>query len=1199
LGSVAAAAENARAGWELSGTTYPSNLVPGVNHVSEVVSSEAAGPFKLIYEGQETAPIPFGSAPVTVQSNLEALSSIGTGNVSVAAAATPGIYTVTFVGALASMQGHELEASGASAVLKRKGGASGTIGVNIFNVGAAGSVGAITVTDTLPPGVKAKEAGELEIAGMEGERGSAEGWGVDPRLGHEYWQCSGDGPGVDAGVAGATTVTCVNTEGFSTFRGGGGLPISGGANPQPPIGIAVEAGADAPALTNRIAIGGGGALAPASTHNTITVGPVPAHSGLMSWDAWASNANGTIDTQAGSHPYEMTTVYNLATETPASGQREGFLVDGELQNLEATLPPGFIGNLASVPQCSAQRLALNESGGCPVASMVGTLKAQLIGQSMEATHPVFNMVPPPGEPAQLGVKILGVTVRFDFSVRTGGDDGITVHINNLAQTAIDQAMLTIWGVPGDHSHDRWRTGHNGGCRQAQLEQSPVGENEETESYCSTPQFPVLTPILTLPTACGEPQPFLIRELGAWQDPAARSEAGSLSHDANDNPTGFTGCENLSFGPSISVLAETAIGDSPSGLTAEVKPGIGGLEETTSLGSADIADATVTLPPGFAVNPGQASGLQTCSRQRAALENLPNGEENDGPASCPASSKLGTVLVKSPLIEGAEDKQLEGGIYLLPSSPPELKLLATASADGVNVKLVGSAHLNEETGQITTTFEGTPQMPASLFKLTFAGGAQATLVTPATCGVSDAVASFTPWSSPFLANFVQDAPIAITEGAGGGACPSGALPFAPSLSAGVGNTQAGGYTSFSATLTRGDGQQRVQTLQIKMPKGLAGILANVPLCGEPQAAAGTCGSASQVGHAVVTAGPGAYPLTIPQPGAPEISVYLTGPYRGAPFGLSIVAPIVAGPFNLGTIVTRARIEVDPHTAQVTVTSDPLPQIVKGVPTDLRQIAVTIDKSSFTYNPTNCAATAVTGTATSTGGASSQVSSRFQVGGCRELPFKPTFKVSTQAKTSKKGGASLDVKVTSNRTQANIGQVAVTLPKQLPSRLSTIQQACPDATFNANPASCPAGANIGIATAVTPVLSSPLTGPAYLVSHGGAGFPDLVLILQGEGVKLELVGSIDIKHGVTSSAFNSVPDAPISTFELKLPEGPHSGLAAVLPAKAKGSLCGTSLVMPTTLTGQNGAVVKQNTKIAVTGCTKAKHRKKTKHRKTRKG
>jgi hypothetical protein len=371
------------------------------------------------------------------------------------------------------------------------------------------------------------------------------------------------------------------------------------------------------------------------------------------------------------------------------------------------------------------------------------------------------------------------------------------------------------------------------------------------------------------------------------------------------------------------------------------------------------------------------------------------------------------------------------------------------------------------------------------------------------------------------------------------------------------------------------------------------LASVKQCPEPQAAQGTCGPDSLIGHTTVSAGLGSDPFTVPTG-----QVFITGPYHGAPFGLSIAVPAKAGPIDLGTgpcdcVVVRAKVEVDPHTAQVTVDSDPLPTILQGIPLQVKHVNVTVDRPGFMFNPTSCEHLAATGTLTGGSGGTAQASVPFQVTNCASLPFKPTFKVSTQANTSKKNGASLDVKVTSSQGAANIGKVAVTLPKALPSRLTTIQQACPEATFNANPASCPAGSNIGTATAHTPILASAFTGPAYLVSHGGAAFPDLVVILQGEGVKLELTGSINIKKSITSSAFNAVPDAPISSFELNLPEGPHSGLTAVLPAKAKGSLCGTSLVMPTTLTGQNGAQIKQNTKIAVTGCAKAK--KKPKHKK----
>jgi hypothetical protein len=550
--------------------------------------------------------------------------------------------------------------------------------------------------------------------------------------------------------------------------------------------------------------------------------------------------------------------------------------------------------------------------------------------------------------------------------------------------------------------------------------------------------------------------------------------------------------------------------------------------------------------------------------------------------------VGTVEVETPSLAGT----LEGSIYLARQNENPfgsllaLYIVVDDPTTGVVIKLPGRLDTDPGTGRLTATFDDSPQFQVSELRTHFFGGPRAALRTPVTCGSYTVGSVLTPWSAPDSGPpATPSGEFEITSGPGGSSCPN-PQPFGPSFSAGTASNQAGAFSAFSATFSRNDGEQNLGGATIKTPPGLLGILKNVVQCGEPQASQGACGQASLIGHTTVAAGAGPDPFYV-QGG----QVFLTGPYKGAPFGLSIVVPAVAGPFNLGNVVVRAAISVDPHTAQITVTSDPLPTILQGIPLDVRTVNVNIDRAAFMFNPTSCEPFSVAGTLTSTQGAQAQVSSRFQAANCAGLAFKPSFTVSTQANTSKKNGASLDVKASyPPGAQANIHSVAVTLPKQLPSRLSTIQQACPEATFNANPASCPAGSNIGTATANTPVLANPVVGPAYLVSHGGAAFPDLVVILQGEGVTLDLVGSINIKKQVTSSTFSNVPDAPISSFELKLPAGPHSGLAAVLPAKAKGNLCGTSLTMPTTITGQNGAVVKQNTKIQVTGCTKkAKTRK----------
>ena len=402
-----------------------------------------------------------------------------------------------------------------------------------------------------------------------------------------------------------------------------------------------------------------------------------------------------------------------------------------------------------------------------------------------------------------------------------------------------------------------------------------------------------------------------------------------------------------------------------------------------------------------------------------------------------------------------------------------------------------------------------------------------------------------------------------------------------------------------------------------------MLSTVPLCPEPQAGEGKCSAASQIGHASVASGPGPYPLVIPQPGDPEIPIYLTGPYKGAPFGLSIVTHVIAGPFNLGTIVTRAKVEVDPYTAQITVTTDELPQVVAGVPTDLRLIDSVIDRPGFIFNPTDCEPTSFSGIAWGAPppgapgpGASASISSHFQVGSCRQLEFTPKFSVATSGKTSRVDGADLVAKVTNppsaQGSQADIARVKVELPAQLPSRLSTLRKACAAAQFEANPAGCPAASLVGHAVVRTPELPVPLEGPAIFVSHGGEAWPSLVIVLQGDNVTIDLVGTTFIsKADVTSTTFKAVPDAPFSSFELTLPEGPDSALTS------DGSLCDpthtvavkkrttirihghrrrvtrkvnetkpTTLVMPNEFVAQNGAVIHQNTTIAVTGCSRAR-------------
>jgi hypothetical protein len=487
------------------------------------------------------------------------------------------------------------------------------------------------------------------------------------------------------------------------------------------------------------------------------------------------------------------------------------------------------------------------------------------------------------------------------------------------------------------------------------------------------------------------------------------------------------------------------------------------------------------------------------------------------------------------------------------------------------------------------------------KLKFEGGPRAPLANPQSCGSFTTVSALTSWSSTSERAAEPSAPFTVSG------CTN---QFAPAFSAGTVNPQAAASSPFTLTFSRQDREQDLSGITVNMPEGLLGKIAGIPQCGEAQANAGTCPAASRIGSATAAAGAGSHPYW--QTG----QVFLTGPYRGGPFGLSVVVPAQAGPYNLGNIVVRAAIYVDPRTAQLTVISNSLPQSVDGVPLRLQTVNVTVDREGFISNPTSCEPTQIAASLTGGGGSSASVASRFQAGGCTALPFKPVFAVTTEAKTSKAEGASLDVKITQQSGEANIHRVDVQLPLSLPSRLTTLQKACSEAQFAQNPAGCPSGSLVGTATAATPLLNVALTGPAYLVSHGGAAFPDLDIVLQGEGVTIILVGNTDIKKGITYSRFETVPDAPISSFELRLPEGPDSLLTAY------GSLCAPSkvvtvrkhvsvrrhgrtvqvlrsvkhtvaeqLLIPTTIVAQSGVQIAQSTKIAVTGCPTMMNSKKT--------
>ncbi len=885
--------------------------------------------------------------------------------------------------------------------------------------------------------------------------------------------------------------------------------------------------------------------------------------GAEGFEMSASDHAGAPETQAGSHPYAFTTSFALT-----SAEFNGRTGPSEsLKDLRLDLPAGFTGNPTAATKCLPAQLTsfLEEQSdvplACPSSSQVGMAKLNIPVFPFPLYTPVYNMATTPDQPAQLGFAILGVGIYVNLGVRTGGDYGLTATLpDTTAALPLLGSSLTLWGVPSDPSHDSQRCIFpelfTGVCEAPQ----GVGAEQSAPHPSNLPP----KPFLSLPTACTGPLTAGV-SADSWQQP------GIFVSTSFAMPA-VEGCGRVPFNPSLSVSPDSSVAGAPTGLSVELR--FPQEEAPGGLAEANLKKAVVTLPAGMAVSPSAAGGLGACSEEQVALS-------DPGAASCPDSSKIGSVEIRTPVLESP----LEGSVYLAQQgSNPFGSLLAlylVAEGSGVRIKLPGQISADPVTGQLTTTFDNSPRQPLSDLKLSFFGGPRAALVNPPACGTYTASAVLTPWSgTPPVA---ETSSFEVSQG-----CHS--AQFAPSFTAGTANNQAGGFSPLSVTFSRGDADQGLGAVKLTTPPGLLGLLKSVALCGEPQASQGTCGQGSLIGHTTVGAGAGSSPFYLGG------QVYLTGPYKGAPFGLSIVVPAIAGPFNLGTVVVRAAISVDPATTALTVTSDPLPTILQGIPLQLRTVNVTVDRPGFIFNPTDCEPLALTGTVTSTQDAQAQVSSHFQAANCGVLPFHPVFSVSSLAKTSRNGGAALDVKVSyPSGAQANIHSVAVTLPKQLPARLSTIQQACPEAVFNQNPASCDEGSNIGVGTAVTPILKNPLIGPAYLVSHGGAAFPDIDVVLQGEGITLVLTGHVNIsKAGITSASFFAVPDAPIGSFELNLPEGPHSGLSAV------GSLCASPLTMPTTITGQNGAVITQTTKIKVTGCTpvKKKHKAKKKHKKHKK-
>jgi hypothetical protein len=1016
--------------------------------------------------------------------------------------------------------------------------------VNVTNTGSKTLTGEVTVSDTLPRGVEAHGVQffwdtnpldeETHLPGEESPGARIGGWPAG-----EPVACSVEGS--------PETVSC--TFGLVEVAELGHLPELG-PHERLQIDIEVTHEGAASGEENRAAVSAGGVLEASNEEPDVVNNELPSF-GPTALVSPIVGLDGTPDTQAGDHPSGLTTSFSVNTimqENPESTHLLPTSVNA-VRDVVVDLPLGFLGSAIAAPKCTFAQLQVAGTS-CPKDTRVGHVRSEPLGED-GANSSLYNMVPKEGHVAEFGfTDLLKHTHVIVASVAPTPQGyvarAIAKEIPNIPLTFVISSFL------GDPA-----------------------QGNETEL--------AQVPMFTNPADCSGVPLTTTLYMDSWKNPGQMNPDGSPDVEGEGWPSTtytappVTGCNLLHFQASMSAQPDTTSADSPTGLDFDLT--VPQTEEPGKLATPPLRDATVAMPAGMTVDPSSANGLEACSESQIGWKGATLSDFTEAAPTCPEASRIGTVEVTTPLLE----KPVVGSVYLAVQNENPFNALLAAyividdPATGTIVKVPGRLETNPETGQITGKFDENPQLPFNEFKLRFFGGSRGELATPQACGTFTTNSDLTPWSAP-------DSGPDATPSSSFSIDSNCALGFVPSFSAGTTNNQAGAFTPFTLTVARQDGEQHLTGLTVTTPPGLLGVLKSVVQCPEPQASEGTCGPQSLIGEATVSSGVGPEPF--PVKGG---RVYLTGPYNHGPFGLSIVVPAVAGPFNLGNVVTRSSIRINPVTAQVTVVSDPLPLMVNseeglksGIPSDIRTVNVTINRPGFEFNPTNCSPMSVTGTLTGAQGATVPVSSHFEAANCTNLPFHPSFAASTEGKASKANGAAFIVKVAAKPGEANIAKTDLTIPAVLPSRLTTIQKACVDSVFEANPASCDEGSVIGTATVHSPDIKSPLTGPAYLVSHGGAAFPDVEFVLQGEGIELILDGHTDIKKGVTYSRFETVPDAPIETFETVLPTGPHSALTANVPEKLDFNLCGQNIQAPTTIVAQNGAVINQTTKVAISGC-----------------
>ena len=885
-------------------------------------------------------------------------------------------------------------------------------------------------------------------------------------------------------------------------------------------------------------------------------------------------------TLAGSHPYSLLTEINF--------NKAGAFSDGDLEDLSYDLPPGLIENATAVPRCGATQFTTPRSSpgslsgeSCPALTQIGIVTLQSSHAGGETrTFGVFNLAPPPGSPSRFGFAPYGEPITIAPHVREAGREyGLTLDLRNFSQALDVSALrLEIWGTPWASAHDEQR----GDCLN---EIDPSAGSGKCPAGALNPPHPAQA-YLTLPSTCGVPLGFHIVAT-SWQQPAP------VQRDWVSGAP-LTDCASLPFNPIPAGRLSTDRASSPSGYEFTLDGTSAPLLNPASRASSQAKKAVVTLPEGMTVNPSVASGLGTCSEAQFAAETIDSAPG----AGCPNDSKIGELTIESPLIEG----QIEGSMFFATPRANRfgtliaLYMVAKEPDRGILVKVAGRVDSDPSTGRLVTTFDDLPQLPYSHFNVHFREGQRSPLATPAACGAYATEVDTSPWLDPSLV-LHQSSPFALAAGVGGGPCPAALAPFAPKATGGTANANASSYSPFSLHLTRADGEQEITSYSATLPPGLLGKIAGVPFCPEAQidaakrqsgaesAASPACPAASLIGHTLTGYGVGQTLAYAPG------TLYLAGPYHGQPLSVVAIDSAKVGPFDLGTVVIRSAIRVDRSSARVAIDSagsDPIPHILEGFPLRLRDISIAIDRPHFMVNPTNCDPFALTSTLTGSGARfgdpaddpSASMSTPFQVSNCSGLDFAPRFVLALKGSHRRGQYPALRATVTPREGDANIGAATVTLPPKLFLAQEHLESVCTPRQFAAH--SCPKESLYGHATAITPLLDEPLSGPVYLRSNGSERtLPDLVAAIGGRGIEIDVLGKIDSYKGGLRARFDQLPDAPLTKFTMSLRGGDHSLIVNAT------DLCANPQVATAKFAGQDNANKKLRVPLQVKCPKKRKH------------